>query len=259
MKIKHTLLSVLFLVITAFATKAQSVVLCESYDTQGTASGVYDSWTVTSTASYIYILYNQPTAMKEGSWYIYIDEYDVAQGKYIAYQTIPITPVANSTWYAHDQQFLDAGSFKVSVMFNNTPMAEFKYSIEVTPTTSTSIAGTDTLTTFYHENSLVTAGTSVTAEGLLVGEAETFYLNGNASVTVTIYLDNYLKPILSDFVYVDIFKSPDEEMWDSYTITMQPDWDYLHFKYEFKEPGTYFIDIFNAQDIFINTGTVIIE
>ena len=80
-----------------------------------------------------------------------------------------------------------------------------------------------------------------------------------ASVTVTIYLDNYLKPILSDFVYVDIFKSPDEEMWDSYTITMQPDWDYLHFKYEFKEPGTYFIDIFNAQDIFINTGTVIIE
>lgn len=256
MKIKHTLLSVLFPIITAFATRAQSVVLCESYDTQGKASGVYDSWSVSATASYIYILYNQPTAMKDGLWYIYIDEYDIAQGKYIPYQTIPITPVANSTWYAHDQQFPDAGSFKVSVMFNGTQMAEFKYSIEVIPSTT---SGTDTLTTFYYENSFVTSGTSVTAEGLLVGEAGTFYLNGNASVTVTVYVDNNLKPFLSDFVYVDIFKSPDEEMYDSFTITMQPDWDYLHFKYEFKEPGTYFVDIFNAQDIFINTGTVIIE
>lgn len=258
MKVKHTLLSVLFLVITAFATKAQSVVLCESYDTQGKASGVYDSWTVSSTASYIYIVYNQPTAMKEGLWYIYIDEYDVAQGKYIAYQTIPITPVANSTWYAHDQQFLDAGSFKVTVMFNGTQMAEFKYSIEVLPT-SVSSTTTDTLTTFYYENSFVKAGTSVTAEGLLVGEAETFYKGSNSSVDVTIYVDNNLLPFLSDFVYVDVFKDPEEEMYDSFTITIEPDWDYLHFKYTFTEPGTYFIDIFNAQDIFINTGTVIIE
>ena len=61
---------------------------------------------------------------------------------------------------------------------------------------------------------------------------------------------------------MDIFSEEDDIFGyatQSLTVTIELDWDYFAFKAYFKEKGLYYIDIYNENDIFINTATVTIE
>lgn len=254
MKLKHTFIALVTLLLVGTSAFSQTVVTCENYSEAGKAEGIYSSWDISPSGSYIYILYNQPTNMKSGLWYVYIDILDATTNAYRPVETISITPETNKNWYVQDQKFTQAGKYKASFMFNGTSMATTEFDVDVDQTLGST--GDTTITTFYYEDSYVKFCTSVDAVGNLTGEAETFYLGSNAGITVKAYCSNNLLPFKTNLIYVDVYREGEEKMIDSFNISVEKDWDYVHFNVDFSSPGTYYIDLYNADDIFINTGTV---
>lgn len=260
MNLKTTIATAFTVIILSFSVHAQSLVLCESYDTQGAATGVYTSWDIKPAGSYIYMLYNQSTNFRSGVYYIYIDKYYESSSSYGAYQTIEMKPESSQNWVALDQFFTEAGEFSASFMFNGTAMATTSFDIDLVADSSTVASNTDIgIDTYYYEDSDVDFGTSVDDLGVLQGEAETFSLGDAGIVSIRTLVNNFGIPFKTNLMYVDVYKEGSETVIDGFDIACEQDWDFVHFSIDFKDPGVYYVDIYNGDDIFINTGTVTIE
>ncbi len=257
MRTQHNLLLAFFMLCFSLGMKAQSIVLCESYDESGNPSGVHTNWNVASDGGYIYILYKQPSNFTSGIWYLYIDQWDVSQNKYIPFETIPASDNITS-WFVRDQFFTEAGDYKATMMFNGNAMASVEFDIAIDYTIA---SDTNKIDTYYYEDSEMRFCNSVDAGINLIGESTVFYLTSD-SVIVTCYVANNNRPFKSEYVYVDIFNEEDDlfgEPTMSFTVNIEKDWDYFAFKTTFKEKGLYYVDIYNEEDIFINTASVTIE
>ena len=256
LRYKHALATIILVVAFIFRINAQSLVLCESYDDQGKPTGVFTEWDIPADGGYVYLLYNQNSPLQDGLWYLYID-YDWDNvGTYQAYETFSITPERGKRWFMYDYKFSDVGKYKASVMFNGVEQAvtyfEIAFAKDATPATP-STTGNE-VDTYYYENSNITFCTSVDAEGYPVGEATSFSMNGTNTVDVSVYLDNNGVPFKVTKMYVDIYQDGVNEVWDSYSLDVQPDWDYVKFVQTFTKAGTYYVDIFTGDDVFINTS-----
>lgn len=248
---------ILLLISFLSSVHAQSVVLCESYDTDGKASGIYSSWDISSSGSYIYILFSQNAPIRGGLWYLYIDKDYDNTGVYSPIETIEIKPETGKKWFVHDQKFTSAGKYKAAVMRDGIEQASTYFELGYKEGETTNSAS-DEPDTYYYENSIVQFCTSVDASGNPVGVSESFKLNAEGSVTVAVYVENDGNPFKTDKFNVDIFDDKENAV-DSYSLDIQPEWDYVKFEQKFNRPGVYYVDIYTANDVFINTGTVTIE
>lgn len=258
MRIQKFLLIIL-LVITASITKAQSLVMCESYDEQGIGTGLYTSWDIPADGGFVYLLYKQNGTMNPSAlWYLYIDYDWYSNGQLSAYETLTLTPERGKNWIVYDYKFKDPGSYRAYIMQDGVEMASVSFTIQyqegVTPTSTTdnTIKVKDT---YYYEDSEVTFCSSVGTDGNAVNPSSSLVLTGS-SIETTVLVDNNYKAFETSKVFVDVYKDAAADPYDSFTIDIQPDWDYMHFKMTFAAPGTYYVDLYTADDIFINTGTI---
>jgi len=237
---------------------AQSIVLCESYDTKGNPSGIGSSWVVKPGGASVYMLYRQPTAIQSGTWYIYVD-YDWDEtGELSAYNTVEIEPEAGKNWFVYDSKFEDAGKYKAMVMHDGIEVASTNFQISIeSGNVTTAEDSDDEIDTYYYENSSVGFCNSVDASGTPEGLSETFSLDGKESISVTIYVENGGQPFKTKQVLVNIYKDEETAPYGKYSLDIQSEWDFMSFKQAFTQPGTYIVDIYN-DDIYINTGTVTI-
>lgn len=110
--------------------------------------------------------------------------------------------------------------------------------------------------TYYYEYSEVLFGTGVDQEGNMIDEATEFTLpkKGPIELAVGVFQDD---PFLTSKVYVDIYDE-DNELVDEFYIEIDTEWNWFKFVVEFDKAGTYYIDLYNEIDVFINSGTVTI-
>jgi hypothetical protein len=110
--------------------------------------------------------------------------------------------------------------------------------------------------TYYYEYSEVLFGTGVDQEGNMIDEASEFALpsKGPIEIAVGTFQDD---PFLTSKVYVEIYDE-ENEMVDEFYIEIDTEWNWFKFMVEFDKAGTYYIDLYNEIDVFINSGTVTI-
>lgn len=258
---KHALTLIALILGVFFRIQAQSIVLCESYDDKGNASGVYTSWDIKAEGSYVYILYNQPYSFSSGLWYLYIDYDWNNNGTLSAYETISLEPERGKNWLVYDYKFKDVGKFRAYIMKDGVELASVNFTISYADgeTPSSTLTGDSEIDTYYYEDSEIAFCGSVDSSGNPIGIASEFYMGGNGKATFKAYLDNNFKPIQTSLIYVDIYKDGITDPVDAFSISVQPDWDYIHFLIELTSPGLYHVDMYTADDIFINTADVVVK
>jgi hypothetical protein len=113
--------------------------------------------------------------------------------------------------------------------------------------------------TYYYEFSSIRFGKEM-KETNLIGEAETFNLtNGEVEVLLLLEMD---KALLCTEIFVEIYdaSSATSEQIENFSInSIDPTWDYVFFKVKLKKEGTFYIDLYNQNDVFINSATVVIN
>ncbi len=263
MRIKHTLMAILLVVAVAFRTQAQSLVMCESYDANGKPSGIYTSWDIKAEGGFVYLLYSQPATFNTSSlWYLYIDYDWYNNGNLSAYETISLTPERGKNWLVYDYKFTEVGKYRAFIMKDGVEQASVSFTINweegVTPPPTTNTPTTPGgIDTYYYEDSFIQFCSSVNADGTCNNPATSYTIPyGATSVETTVLLDNNLKNFETNLIYVDVYKDGASDPYDSFSVNVENTWNFCWFKLTFAAPGTYYIDTYNANDIFINTGSV---
>lgn len=243
-----------------WSISAQSVVLCDKYDSYGTPTGIHHDWDIEESGGYVYILYQQPTVISAtNSWYLYIDKDWNNTNVYSAYNTIELNPETGKSWLVYDYQLTEAGKYKVSIQKNQESQAEFYFDVAIknkTGSAAPAISGSgDKIDTYYYENSLIQFCSSLDENKKPLDIKSTFHLGRTHNATVTIYTTNNEKPVKTNSIEV-VISSYGAEIKElkRYSISVQPDWDFFYFKHEFNEAGKYIIDLYSGEDNFINTS-----
>lgn len=115
----------------------------------------------------------------------------------------------------------------------------------------------DEIDTYYYENSKLefAEGVDMDKYEAINPSAEFSLIDGTVKVTVVLQMD---KPFKTTGFIVDIYDEYDD-LYDTFEIDIEESWDFASFIIDFDESGLYFIDIYNSDDIFINTGELEIE
>lgn len=248
-------------------SEAQSIVLCESYDANGAPSGIYTTWDIQADGGYVYILYSQTSTFNTSSlWYLYIDYDWYNNGNLSAYETISLSPERGKNWIVYDYKFKDVGKYRAYIMKDGVEQASVNFTIDwadgVVPPTSGTTTGTSTsgIDTYYYEDSFIQFCSSVNTDGTCNNPVTSYVIpSGTSSIESTVLLDNNLKDFKTKTIYVDIYKDGAEEPFDTFNVTVEETWNFCWFKVAFSAPGTYYIDTYNADDIFINTATITVS
>jgi hypothetical protein len=114
----------------------------------------------------------------------------------------------------------------------------------------------DPYDTYYYEYSEILFGTSVDNNGNIEGESTTFSLGSSGKVDLAVFVSNDGE-FATNTLYIEIYDD-EEEPFDDYSIEIQPEWDWVKFVHTFNKPGTYYFDIYNEEDTFVNSASVTI-
>lgn len=253
---------VMFVMFTISAFAQKKIEACESYDEKtGETSGVFSSWDASAKTPYVYyVFYNDGKKITEDI-FLYVDKYNEKTREYDIFDTRDMVISDNKKWAMFDYDFTEGGKYKLAAANAN---GEILASVVNTINWSGEKAdkksddSDDEVDTYYYENSEVLFCTGVSENGEPEGESDEFTMSrGASSIEVTTYVSND-KPFKTSKFYVDIYDS-DEELVDTYEYTVEEDWDWAKFPITLKKRGEYNIDVYNADDIFVNSASLTIK
>jgi hypothetical protein len=93
----------------------KSIVTCSEYDNNtGKPSGIYDTWNISESGGYVYIVFNNGIKIKGTHW-LYIDKYDEDSKDYTAYETKTFETNGKS-WASYKFTFTENGKYKISAV-----------------------------------------------------------------------------------------------------------------------------------------------
>lgn len=252
MKKLTLLLSALFAISIA---QAQSVVLCGDYDKiTGVASDVYTAWDIASAGSYVYTVYSQEKKIKDALT-LRLEKKNYS-GLYEIYGTFAFNNdvKGGQNWAMFDLLFTEEGDYRINVLGKgDAVLASTNTSIAFA---SEAVSDTGYVDTYYYENSVVTFGESVADGGIMSGESTVFSLE-NDSRKITAMLDQD-EALLLTKLYVTVTLGEEVISDDAYDIPSK-DWNYVTVPVTVTKPGSYYVDFYTQDDVFINSGSFDVE
>jgi hypothetical protein len=230
----------LFSNISLAQSTSAKIVLCESYDDYGVASGINDSWVIKSTGGFVYILYNNGTAIKEDV-YLFVDKKN-SKGVYEEYATEPFDVEDKKKWCVFDYKFTEDGEYKISAANINddilaTTYCEINFKEEDKPKTTTTTSSNSSINKT--SKSLVLCESHDT-KGIPSGVSKTWNLKSGSGFVYALY-NNGAKNINNKlWLYIDkLNTSGNYTPYDNKTFITLSTQSWCVYDYEFKESGDY--------------------
>jgi hypothetical protein len=244
-------LSALF---TISIAQSQSVVLCGDYDkTTGVPSDVFEAWDIDAAGSYVYTVYSEEKKIKDALSLRLEKKND--SGLYEVYGTFAFNNDVKSglNWAMFDLLFTEDGEYRVNVLGKgDVVLAATNTSIAFAPD---AVSDTSYVDTYYYENSVVTFGESVDKE-ILIGESTVFTLeNDTRKISAKLEQDEAL---LLTKLYVTVILGEETISDNAYDIPSK-DWNYVTVPVTVNKPGSYYVDFYTQDDVFINSGSFEVE
>lgn len=257
----------LFVTISAITLNAKSnssktADLCADYDkTTGVPTGIGKYWDVIDDGlgSNVYLIYTQDKPIKD-ELNLFMDRKN-ANGAYVAYGTYYFNNDIRKDikkWAMYDVNFTEEGDYRLTVTGKNAEAlavtyADIKFKKDKNDKTSKSTDDSEKTDTYYYEDSKIMFGESI-KDGVLSGEASTFNLKGESKeIFAKIEQESALK---FTRIYVDIYTGVDykEKVSSLDYIVDDPIWNWVSAPVKFYKKGKYVVDIYNQDDIFVNSG-----
>ena len=150
--------------------------------------------------------------------------------------------------------FTEEGKYRVNILGKGD-------AVLASTNTSIALAESDALTdsseinTFYYENAVVTFGESVEKE-ILIGESTVFSLeNGTRKISAKLEQD---EDLLLTKLYVTVTLGEEVISDDAYDIPSK-DWNYVTVPITIDKAGSYYVEFYTQDDVFMNSGSFEVE
>lgn len=230
----------------AFDPKEKSIVLCESYSTTGSPSGIASYWDIDKTkGGYVYILYTNGTqtiSTQTNTLLLFVDKLD-KNGDYQVYDTKTFDVKTRVKYAVFDYKFTEEGTYKISAYQKDktlaTTIATINYKKSQTTTTNTQN---------YSYNNTTSSSPSIVAcedfddKGTPKGVYSVWNITDEAHI-IPLVFKNGNKPISTSgtlYLYVDK-KGNDGKYFpygtEKFNFKTGDNWAY--FDFAFNDPGEY--------------------
>lgn len=256
------------LTLTFHIAFSQQVYFCSNYTEEGEPIGKSIVWNIEPSGGYVYILYNN------GKDNIITSELSLlinklSNNKYHKYDTRSITVENNKNWTMYDYLFTEAGDYKITILdANSKELAKDYLSISIieksqqeeTVYDEKNSKNKNILDTYFYESSELTFCAGIDKNGKAIDPNSTWTI-GKDGGFVYCLIDNKA-PLKSDQLIVDIYKkkgSDYSKFVDTKYLDVESEWHYAYLKYTFYDPGEYKFNVYNKDEVWINTEYVTIE
>ncbi len=234
---------------------AQQVYFCSEVRGDGTPIGHTNNWAVGEDGGVIVVVYdNGMQNIPGGDVLIQIAQKTVTTGKMDVIERFQIPVSAPGNWATLEYHFPKAGDYRVTFLNSReVRLGSGKVTVEIDP----SIKSADDRQGKYSKCK-VQFCEKVDYSGHPIDQKNVFDFSGGER-RFTVHINNKA-PLLTDTIFVDVFRytgnGTDANHIESLDIPVQPSWDHCSFEYSVFEPGEFMLDIFNKNDVWINSAQV---
>lgn len=253
------LLFLIFAIIIVNTCFTQRIYFCKNYTTNGEPISTGNTWTISSGAGNVYVLYqNGGRLLNVSSITYYIDKLSSSTGTYSAWENKYPSTDPNKTWHVLDYKFTTTGEYKIRVLINSVEVAAEYVTIKDNGSSTN-----PTSTTYKDEyiNSSISAGTDVDlSTGYVNGLSTYFYMNAQNSAKVSFKVSNGPNKLNTTSFIVDIYKMNTSGTYDFYVTEKYniSDLNWVVFNYTFYTAGSYKLSVYTGTSAYINTSYITI-
>ncbi len=240
------------------ASAENKLLLCTSYNQDGEYSGIFPTWNIAQTGSYMHIFYESDVPITDTLSVIIFKIFDRRDTNYYEYDRYYLLPGQSQKWAANKYTFAHPGYYRFLV---------FDHKKDLLLQTHTTLIEYDKsaydnnyIDSWYYLNSRLVLCDSV-VKGTIFGASNTFFYNPDGNKTI-LYIEQADKRALkTDHLFSKIYKlEGDKKTWvksNSYYTDISWFWTYIPVYLNGK--GLYSIELYNEQDVYINSVTLEIK
>lgn len=243
----------------SFTIKAQSkLFLCTDYAKDGTLSGNYENWTIQKGGNFLYLYFSSSTPINDTIFIGIEKNFNRRDTTYYEYDHYYLVTDSSKKWAVNKYVFSKTGQYRITAYdrHNNQLAVPYKTVIQLEDQAYSDMYFRDTW--YYEESKVYFYNTAV--GDTMFGRNNVFSYQplGNK---VILYLEQpEAKPFKTNHLFVSIFMDDKCHQYiDSYTFYVDDTWLWTHVPIYFSKKGKYIVEIYNDDDVFINSTSLEIK
>lgn len=232
--------------------------LCTGYGKDGSYSGAYERWNIQKDGNYMYI-YFQPLSILRDTVYVSIDKtYNRRDSNYYQYDRYFLVPDSSKKWAVNKYTFTKPGKYKITAFdINNNQLSEPYYTdIDINLNDYKDMHYVDT---WYYNQSKIGFYEKAVGDSM-IGRNDVFPYKPEGT-NVVLYIEQPEKqPFKTNHFLASIYTNDNNHRFiTSKMYYVNEQWHWTFVNVDFDKKGKYLLELYNEDDVFINSSPIEIK
>ncbi|MFN8237547.1 MAG: hypothetical protein U0T77_05205 [Chitinophagales bacterium] len=244
--------------ITLSAMAENRLLLCTSYNQDGAYSGVFPTWNIAENGSYMHFFYESDVPITDTLSVLIFKIFDRRDTNYYEYDRYYLLPGPSGKWAANKYTFAHPGNYRFLLFDTKKNLLLQTHSTLIEY--DKSVYDNKYNDSWYYLNSNMVFCDSV-VKGTIIGKSNSFAYKPEGN-KVVIYIEQPDHRMLkSDHLFAKIYKMEgDKKKWvKSNSYYTDFNWFWTFIPIYLNEKGLYSVELYNEQDVYINSATLEIK
>lgn len=230
-----------------FFANGQGLTFCLDHTPSGLPLGSGKTFELERHGQDVEMLYRANSPIREERIYYFIDyEQD---GKFVEFDAKSVEPDHNKNWISTPYRFQRTGHYRVLMLdANKKEICRGELDVNVKEETNTPEYYLGSKLIFCNSATNGKPDTSYAAIRVSSGQAE----------TLAVFI-RHIRPLKTRHIYVDVWVGSGETAGmylETFEFTIEPNWTFSQFPYEFRGAGVYTFRIYNENEIWMTSGQI---
>lgn len=235
------------LAMLALTVSAQDITFCLDHTASGLPLGSGKQFELERFGQNVEILFRSHDPIRTEKLYFFIDY--LQDGKYAEFDTKTSVVDHNKSWVLLSYRFQQTGRYRVLVM--NAEKKEIcRGEVEII------VKEEENSPEYFNGARLVFCHTA--SKGLADTILKAIKVPTGKAMTLAVLL-RHIRPFKTHHIYVDIWVGAGDgagNYLETIEFTLDPNWTYSQFPYEFRSAGVYTFRVYNEDEVWITSGVI---
>ncbi len=258
MKLNLSCLLLCLLLISQLTNKAENkLLLCTAYDANGEYSGDYSSWNIQKTGNYMYLFYTSDKPVNDTLFITINKTFNRKDTNFYLFDHYYLIPDSSKKFAVNKYTFSKPGNYQLRVFDRKSEELLGMYTafIGYNEDQYNEVFFTDTW--YYKETSIFFCDSI--SEDMPIGKREVFNYDSNRN-KITLYIENAnKKPLKTNNVFIKVYDKENRKLILSDSYSLNGNWFWTYINIFLEEKGKYTLELYNADDVFINAADLEIK
>ena len=232
----------------------KKLLLCSDYDKEGNPIGEFPTWQIRKTGNFMYILYKSSVPLTESLFVSFEKTFSRKDTNYYEYDHYYLVPDSSKKWAVNKYIFSKPGNYKISV-FNRTSeelLQSYYTTINFLDDEYSEPFYTDTW--YYSQSSIFFCDSIGVGDGKLIGRSDVFEYQPKREKIFLYIEQGNKKSFKTQHLYIKIYTRDTHKLVKSTSYSVSHEWFWTFIPIYLIEKGKYTVELYNEDDLYINSG-----